>query len=139
MTHRTLVGRRLRPPIMLLAIVLAAGVPAAVPEAADAALPVLTVTVNCTSNPERTVIKNNRGYAVTIASIGSIYRPRAAEPYAVNYRLAARRSVTFYSGSAASGGARTLTKLFIYDNGVGTREGARVRRSNGVLYTDRCG
>jgi hypothetical protein len=131
--------RRLRP-VLAFALVLALGIPTAGPAPADAATPALRVTVYCYSNPERTVVENNRSYAITIARVGSIYQPRSGEPYAVWYRLGAGKTVTFYSGYGASAGhPRTLTRQYIFNNDVGALEGARVTRPNGVRHTDRCG
>jgi hypothetical protein len=109
------------------------------PDAAEGSTPALKVTVYCYSNPERTVIHNNRSFAVTIKSIKSIYQPRSNEPFYVSYSIPAGATRTFYSGYAAdSGHPRTLTRQYIYANTVGSSEGARVVRSNGNVYGDRC-
>ncbi len=112
---------------------------AAGPATAEAATPALKVTVNCYSNPERTVVHNNRSHAITIKSVGSIYRPYSNEPVFVYKRLAAGATVTFYSGyGASSSNPRTLTRQYIYNNEVGSAEGARVKDTNGHTYSDRC-
>lgn len=109
------------------------------PRPAEAATPAVTVTVGCTTNPETTRVKNNRSYAITVRTVGSIYQPRSNEPFYVNRRIAASGSVTFKSGYAASStSALTLTRQYIYENNVGTSEGARVATSVGTYY-DRCG
>lgn len=51
------------------------------PKPAQARLPALTVTVACKSTPERTRVKNNRNRAITIKTVGSIYRPYSYEPF----------------------------------------------------------
>ncbi len=112
---------------------------ASAPTAVEAATPALRVTVNCYSNPERTVVHNNRSKAITIKTVGSIYRPYSNEPFAVYKRLAPGATVTFLSGyGASSSNSRTLTRQYIYNNEVGSSEGARVKDTNGNSYTDRC-
>ena len=81
------------------------------PEPAQARLPALTVTVACKATPERTHVKNNRGRAITIKKVGSIYQPRSNEPF----------------------------RVFIYNNDVGSKEGARVVTGSGAHFVDRCG
>jgi hypothetical protein len=128
-----------------LHVALAAGlafavVGAAPPTPAAGVLPVVTVTVNCYSNPERTVVRNNRSMTVLLRTVGSIYRPYSSEPYYVAYRLAPGRTVTFYTGYAARvSHPRTLTRRYIYNNTVGRSEGARVVLGSGRAYVDRCG
>ena len=105
----------------------------------EAATPALSVHVYCYSNPERVVVHNNRSRAITIASVGSIYQPYSYEPVHVGYRLGAGKTVTFYAGNGASASnPRTLTRNYIFNNSVGTAEGARVVRANGTVYRDRC-
>ena len=106
------------------------------PEPAQARLPALTVTVACKATPERTHVKNNRGRAITIKKVGSIYQPRSNEPFRVDRRLGGGNSVTFESGSGAN---NTLTGAFIYNNDVGSKEGARVVTGAGTRFSDRCG
>lgn len=109
------------------------------PRPAEAATPAITVTTGCTTNPETTRVKNNRSVAITVRTVGSIYQPRSNEPFYVNRRIAAGGSVTFKSGYAASStSALTLTRQYIYENNVGTSEGAKVATSVGTFY-DRCG
>jgi hypothetical protein len=107
------------------------------PRPADAATRFgVTVTVACSTNPETTVVRNNRNRPITIRSFGSIYQPRPNEPIIVNNRiLRPDRSVRFESGNAAD--MNGLPRQFIYNNDVGTREGARVRTSVGTIG-DRC-
>jgi hypothetical protein len=107
------------------------------PQPAEAARPALTVTVACQATPEVTRVKNNRRRAVTIKSVGSIYQPFRYEPIMVNRKLAARKTIAFESGRGAN--QNTLTGAYIYNNNVGTREGARVVTKTGLRVTDRCG
>ncbi len=69
-------------------------------------------------------------------SRGSVYQPRSNEPFRVGVKLGAGRSVTFESGYDAN--SRVLTRQYIYNNDVGSKEGARVSTSVG-RFTDRCG
>ena len=107
------------------------------PQPAQARLPALTVSVACEATPERTRVKNNRNTAITIKTVGSIYRPYSYEPFRVDRRLGGGKSVTFESGSGAN--RNKLTGSFIYNNDVGSKEGARVVRSSGAPFIDRCG
>jgi hypothetical protein len=107
------------------------------PQSAQARLPALTVSVACKATPERSHVKNNRNRAITIKTVGSIYRPYSYEPFRVDRRLGGGKSVTFESGSGAN--RNKLTGSFIYNNDVGSKEGARVVRSSGARFVDRCG
>ncbi len=54
--------------------------------------------------------------------------------------LGAGNSITFYSGpGASSSNSNTLTRAYIFNNDVGSTEGARVKTSTGNRYSDRCG
>jgi hypothetical protein len=107
------------------------------PQPAQARLPALTVTVACKATPERTHIKNNHNRAITIKTVGSIYQPYSYEPFQVNRKLGGGNSVTFESGSGAN--QNKLTGSFIYNNDVGSKEGARIVTGSGALFVDRCG
>src|SRR5215210_8261300 len=107
------------------------------PQPAQARLPALTVTVACKATPERTHIKNNRNRAITIKTVGSIYQPYSYEPFKVNRKLGGGTSVTFESGSGAN--HNKLTGSFIYNNDVGSKEGARIVTGSGARFVDRCG
>ena len=85
------------------------------------------------------MVHNNRSKAITIKTVGSIYRPYSNEPISVYKRLAPGATVTFYSGyGASSSNPRTLTRQYIFNNEVGSAEGARVKDTAGNTYTDRC-
>src|SRR5215212_12037627 len=107
------------------------------PQPAQASLPALTVSVACKATPERTHVKNNRNRAITIKTVGSIYRPYSYEPFRMNRRLGGGKSVTFESGSGAN--HNKLTGSFIYNNEVGRKEGARDVTGSGARFVDRCG
>jgi hypothetical protein len=107
------------------------------PQPAQARLPALTVSVACKATPERTHIKNTRNRVITIKTVRSIYRPYTYEPFRVDRRLGGGKSVTFESGSGAN--HNKLTGSFIYNNDVGSKEGARVVTGSGARFVDRCG
>lgn len=106
------------------------------PRPADAATPAVTVIVSCKSTPEVTRVKNNRSKSITIGTVGSIYRPYSYEPFRVNRTLGGGRTITFESGSGAN--TNKLTGSYIYNNDVGSKEGAKASTSVGG-FSDRCG
>ena len=106
------------------------------PRPADAATPAVTVSVSCQSAPEVTRVKNNRSRSITIGTVGSIYRPYSWEPVRVNRTLGGGRTISFESGSGAN--TNKLTGSYIYNNDVGSKEGAKVSTSVGG-FSDRCG
>ncbi len=69
-------------------------------------------------------------------TVGSIYRPYSWEPVWVNRTLGGGRTITFESGSGAN--TNQLTGSYIYNNDVGSKEGAKVSTSVGG-FSDRCG
>jgi hypothetical protein len=97
----------------------------------------LTVTVDCTSNLERTTVKNNSSGIITINTVESIYQPRDNEPFPVNSQLNPGETVTFESGSDAT--QNVLVNQFIYEDDVGSQEGAKVVTSTGESFNDLCG
>jgi hypothetical protein len=106
----------------------------------EGATPALKITVYCYSSRERTVIKNRSSKTVTLTSVGSIYKPYSNEPFLISKRLAPGKQITYYTGAGATkSNPKTLTRRSIYQNTVGTREGARVKTTAGKSYTDRCG
>ena len=107
------------------------------PDPAQARPPALTVTVACKATPETTRVKNNRNRSTTIKTVGSIYQPYSYEPFRVDRRLGGGRSITFESGSGAN--QNKLTGSFIYNNDVGSKEGARIVTNTGARFVDRCG
>ncbi|HET7271783.1 MAG TPA: hypothetical protein VFI90_11930, partial [Rubrobacter sp.] len=71
----------------------------------------------------------------TIRSVGSIYQPRSNEPFHVSRNLGRGKPITFESAYAAN--HNTLTRQYIYNSDVGSKEGARVVTSAGI-FVDRC-
>ncbi len=127
--------RRMLGGILALSVVVV-GLPFVGPSTADAATG-LTVTVDCYSSKERVTIKNTRSATVTIKTVGSLYKPRSNEPFTVNRKLAAGKSVSYYTGSGASASsAYTLTRQSIFSNDVAS-EGVRVTSSVGT-FSKRC-
>jgi hypothetical protein len=100
------------------------------------AAPAVEVTLDCDSNPEKTQVKNNTNRLLTIKTVGSTYQPYPYEPFVVNRTLKPHRTITFQSGSRAKG-RNELTNAYIYNNDVGSKEGARVRTSVGT-FVDKC-
>ena len=107
------------------------------PHPAQARPPALSVSVACQATPETTRVENNRNRTITIKKVGSIYQPRSNEPFRVNRRLGGGRSITFESGYDAN--RNVLTRQYIYNNDVGSKEGARVTTASGARFIDRCG
>jgi hypothetical protein len=107
------------------------------PRPAEARPPALKVTVACKATPEITRVENNRNKKITIKKVGSIYQPRSNEPFTVNRTLRAGRTIRFESGSGAN--RNVLTGQYIYNNDVGSKEGARVTTRSGARFVDRCG
>src|SRR5215203_6677624 len=107
------------------------------PDPAQARPPALTVSVACKATPEVTRVKNNRNRSTTIKTVGSIYQPYSYEPFRVDRRLGGGRSITFESGSGAN--QNKLTGSYIYNNDVGSKEGARIVTNTGARFVDRCG
>ncbi len=100
----------------------------------------LRVTTSCFSNPEKVAIRNTGTTRLRIRSVGSIYQARTNEPFYVYRYLNPGSAITFYSGYAASStSSNTLTRQYIFNNDVGSREGARVVLTSGQAYGDRCG
>ena len=107
------------------------------PHPAQARPPALTVTVACKATPEVTRVENNRNRKITIKKVGSIYQPRSNEPFTVNRTLRAGAVIRFESGYDAD--QNVLTNQYIYNNEVGSKEGARVTTASGARFVDRCG
>jgi hypothetical protein len=107
------------------------------PRPVEASTPALTVTVACKATPEVTRVKNNRSRAITIKTVGSIYQPYSYEPFRVDRRLGGGNSIYFESGSGAD--HNKLTGSYIYNNDVGSKEGARIVTTSGNRFVDRCG
>ena len=107
------------------------------PRPAEAVTPALTVTVACKATPETTRVKNNRNTSITIKTVGSIHEPRSNEPFLKNRSLRPGGAVTFESGYDAN--QNVLTRQYIYDNYVGSNEGAKVTTKAGARFVDRCG
>ncbi len=95
----------------------------------------VAVKVQCDGNPEVTRVTNNRSSVVKIKNVGSVYQPRSNEPFHMNLRLAPGKTIAFESGTAAN--RNTLTRQYIYNSDVGSKEGARVATSAGA-FVDRC-
>jgi len=92
------------------------------------------ITLRCYSNPEKVTITNTGTTSFTVKKVGSTYQPYSYEPFSVSKTLAPGQSVTYQTGSAASG-ANKLTGTYIFnDNGL---DGVRVK-TNVTTYTKHC-
>ena len=89
----------------------------------------------CDGNPERVIVTNNTSRRIEVRRVGSIYRPYDFEPITVNRTLGRGRSIAFQSGPAAN--RNVLTKQYVFNSDVGSREGARVATSVG-RFVGRC-
>jgi hypothetical protein len=101
---------------------------------ADAASRV-NVIARCDGNPEKVIVKNNTRHRIKVKRVGSIYRPYDFEPKTFNKTIRRGRSATFESGPAAN--HNVISKQYIFNSDVGSREGARVATSIG-RFRDRC-
>lgn len=124
--------RRSVAPFAVAAVMAFTALGAAPPAAAEAASGV-RIILSCYSNPERTIIKNNRRKAITVLSVGSTYRPYSYEPFRVRKVVKPGKRVQFQTGRAAR--VNALTRNYIYnDNG---RDGVKVVTSVGT-FRKRC-
>ncbi len=92
----------------------------------------IVLSVGCALSPERTKIVNetNRTLDLSTFTLGSIYQPRANEPFRLSGTLAPGAGVTFETGTGAA--ENPLTNQEIYANGV-AGEGARLTTPFGRL------
>jgi hypothetical protein len=95
----------------------------------------VVVTARCDGNPERVIVKNNTRRRITVRRVGSIYRPYDYEPKTFNKTIRRGRSAAFESGPRAN--RNVISKQYIFNSDVGSREGAKVATSIG-RYADRC-
>lgn len=93
------------------------------------------VTVKCEGNPEQVIVKNNTRKRIKVKRMGSISHPYDPEPKTFNKTLRCGKSVTFESGPRANG--NVISKQYIFNSDVSSREGARVATSVG-RFGDRC-
>jgi hypothetical protein len=118
------------------------------PRPVQAQLSDLTVTVDCEGKPETTTVTNNSNTrSVTIKTVASIYKPRPGEePYnfagkfgTATARLDPGETVTFESGTGSNPNQNQLSGNEIYNNDVGSQEGAEIVTSTGERFTALCG
>ena len=95
----------------------------------------VNVIARCDGNPEKVIVENNTRHRIKIKRVTSIYQPRSNEPFRVDRTLRRGRQVTFESGPAAN--HNVLTRQYVFNSDVGSREGARVATSIG-RFGDRC-
>jgi hypothetical protein len=118
--------------VLLAALVLPLAV--AHPTPVGAAVPKVTIGLHCLSTPETTRVTHTTAATITVETVGSLYRPRSNEPFTVNTKLGAGKSITYQTGAPAT--SHVLTHHYIYGN-TATSEGARVATSVGT-FTKKC-
>jgi uncharacterized protein YraI len=92
----------------------------------------VTVALNCSSDPERITVTNGNSSAIVILSIGTRYQPGSNEPFTLVQTLGAGQSRTYLSGAGASGSFR-LTSSYILTDSAGAAEGVNVVTSAGTV------
>lgn len=100
------------------------------PHFSTASLADIKITVSCRTNPELTRIDNLSSSDVTITTIKSLIDLTGGEPFTVNRKLGAGKTVIFRSGSGATAGT-ILTTSFIYTNTAYENDGARINFASG--------
>jgi hypothetical protein len=95
----------------------------------------VNVTAKCDGNPEKVIVLNNTRHRIKVKKVGSIYRPYDYEPKTFNKTIRRGGQATFESGPRANN--NVISKQYIFNSDVGSREGARVATSVG-RFVDRC-
>lgn len=119
--------------LTFLLIALVAPLALAHPQSAEA-VSRLTITLKCTSTPERTSIKNNTTARIKIVSVSSLVELRANEPITVNHYLDPGKTVTFQSGPNTTG--NTISRQVIYQD-TNPNEGVKIV-TNRDTFTKKC-
>ena len=91
--------------------------------------PLIEVSIDCTSSPERVTATNNTARPLKLTSVGSLYAKRAGEPYKMKKTLKPGKSVSYTFGSGEGEGKR-LSGSYIFDNEA-AKEGVLVKTSKG--------
>ena len=118
--------------------VIAAIALAAPDQSTPASSPPIVVTVACQGRPELTTIRNTSPMPVALRTLSSLYRPYdGVEPFALDVTLAPGQTVTYQTGSGASGAGRLYGQP-IYNDEEATAEGVRVETSVGT-FVQTCG
>jgi lipoprotein-anchoring transpeptidase ErfK/SrfK len=97
----------------------------------------IEITLSCWGDPEMTRIDNTGDAEITIISVGSLANPTASEPYVVNRKLGAGRTVIYRSGPGATSGS-VLTTNNLYVGTMSPNEGVHIETSVGAVEAD-CG
>jgi uncharacterized protein YjbI with pentapeptide repeats len=93
------------------------------------------VSLNCTSEPEKTTVTNDTDSKITIYKITSAYQRGPGEPKVVNRTPEPGESITFQSGPTVE--ENVLLERAMYNNEAGRQEGTIVYTSAGRC-TARC-
>jgi uncharacterized protein YgiM (DUF1202 family) len=92
----------------------------------------LSLAIDCYSNPERITITNSASSTVQIISIRTHHNPGADEPWTLNHALGAGQTRSYLMGPAASG-AYALTNTYRLTDSAGSTEGVTVETSFGTI------
>jgi lipoprotein-anchoring transpeptidase ErfK/SrfK len=95
----------------------------------------IKITLNCWGDPETTRIDNLGDAEITIISITSKADPTVDEPYTVNRKLGAGRTVIYRSGPGATSGS-VLTTNNLYVGTMSPNEGVHIETSVGAVEAD---
>jgi hypothetical protein len=95
----------------------------------------IVVTLNCWGTTETTRIYNSGDAEITIVSVSSREDLSVDEPYVVNRKLGAGRTVIFRSGPGATSGT-VLTTDNLYVGTMSPNEGAHIETSVGAVEAD---
>jgi hypothetical protein len=90
----------------------------------------IKVTINCTSQPERIRVTNTGAGPIVVESIGTLYAPRAEEPYPVDVTLKAGWTRQWLAGSMATGNYVLVYRLILVNSAYDS-EGVVVHTSVG--------
>jgi hypothetical protein len=95
----------------------------------------VNVIAKCDGHPEKVIVQNSTRHRIKVKKVGSIYRPYDFEPKTFNKTIRRRGQANFESGPAANN--NIISKQYIFNSDVGSREGARVATSIG-RFVDHC-
>jgi hypothetical protein len=117
--------------ILLAVVILAWSVPAGVAAAQEEELAVRLACDSDRRGVEYVTVSNHSSQAITIQSVGSLYKPRADEPFPRNDRLRPGGSITYEAGSGAR--SNTLTRESTIFRNTAREEGVQVQTSAGLV------
>ncbi|CAN5640523.1 hypothetical protein BH23CHL5_BH23CHL5_10770 [soil metagenome] len=92
----------------------------------------VSLTLDCFSNPERIAIANSAQSSIQIYSIRTHFDAGSDEPWVLNHTLGAGQTRSYLMGPGASG-SFALTSSYRLTDSAGTAEGVTVETSLGTL------